>query len=84
MKYPMRSTGNNNLTGLAVKLETRKHEARAVPIKLAVGERPRLRQDLQESVAFLNTDGAVTELEDPLPQRSNRCTRAACRLCSFG
>lgn len=82
MKYPMRSTGNNNRTGLAVKLETRKHEARATPVKLAVGERPRLRQDLQESVAFLNTaDGAVAELEDPLPQKSN-VKKRQCLCCS--
>ena len=82
MKYPMRSTGNNNRTGLAVKLETRKHEARAATpaVKLAVGERPRLRQDLQESVAFLNGADAV-ELEDPLPQKSN-VKKRQCLCCS--
>lgn len=80
MKYPMRSTGTNNRTGLAVKLETRKHEARnVVQMKPAVGERPRLRQDLQDSAAML--DNAAAELEDPLPQKSN-VKKRQCLCCS--
>lgn len=81
MKYPMRSTGNSR-TGLAVKLETRKHESRA-NVKPAAGEQPRLRHTLQESVPFLNTgdSGAVVELEDPLPQKSN-VKKRQCLCCS--
>lgn len=78
MKYPMRSPANNR-TGLAVKLETRKQENR-ITMKPAVGERPRQRQELQESVAFLNGADAGAELDDPLPQKSNVKTRH-CLCC---
>ena len=80
MKYPMRSTGNSR-TGLAVKLETRKHESRA-NVKPAAGEQPRLRQALQESVPFLGAnDAGVVELDDPLPQKSN-VKKRQCLCCS--